>query len=45
MAADLHYLTDVAVGAAVGTLYGAGVPLLHGRLSSGPGSVSYTLTF
>lgn len=32
MGADKHYLTDVLVGAAAGTLFGVGVPLLlHGR--------------
>ncbi|HSP77464.1 MAG TPA: phosphatase PAP2 family protein, partial [Myxococcaceae bacterium] len=32
MAADKHYLTDVLVGAAAGSLFGVGVPLLlHGR--------------
>jgi membrane-associated phospholipid phosphatase len=35
MGADKHYLTDVLVGAAAGTLFGVGVPLLlHGRASS-----------
>jgi membrane-associated phospholipid phosphatase len=35
MGADKHYLTDVLVGAAAGTLFGVGVPLLlHGRSSS-----------
>lgn len=32
MGADRHYLTDVLVGAAAGSLFGVGVPLLmHGR--------------
>lgn len=32
MAADKHYLTDVLVGTAVGSLFGFGVPMLfHGR--------------
>jgi membrane-associated phospholipid phosphatase len=32
MGADKHYLTDVLVGAAAGTLFGVGMPLLlHGR--------------
>ncbi|HYO59718.1 phosphatase PAP2 family protein [Archangium sp.] len=32
MGADRHYLTDVLVGAAAGTLFGVGMPLLlHGR--------------
>jgi membrane-associated phospholipid phosphatase len=32
MVADKHYLTDVLVGAAAGSLFGVGVPLLlHGR--------------
>jgi membrane-associated phospholipid phosphatase len=32
MGADKHYLTDVLVGAAAGSLFGVGVPLLlHGR--------------
>ncbi len=46
MAADRHYLTDVLVGAAVGTAVGIGVPLaFHGRvpaevtLSVGPNSL------
>lgn len=36
MAADKHYLSDVLVGAAVGSAFGAGVPLLlHARLPEG----------
>ena len=31
MAADVHYVTDVAVGALVGGIVGVGVPLLHYR--------------
>jgi membrane-associated phospholipid phosphatase len=35
MAADKHYLTDVAVGAAMGAAFGVAVPLLlHGRASA-----------
>ncbi|WNG15730.1 phosphatase PAP2 family protein [Cystobacter fuscus] len=38
MGADKHYLTDVLVGAAAGTAFGVGVPLLlHGRAASGSG--------
>ena len=38
MGADKHYLTDVLVGAAAGTLFGVGVPLLlHGRQPSPQG--------
>jgi len=37
MAGDKHYLTDVAVGALVGTLVGISIPLLHkGRRRRGP---------
>ncbi|MGA9520765.1 MAG: phosphatase PAP2 family protein [Myxococcaceae bacterium] len=40
MAADKHYLSDVLVGAAVGSAFGVGVPLLlhprNGRLNTGP---------
>ncbi len=32
IAADKHYFTDVAVGAAVGTAVGFAVPALHGEL-------------
>lgn len=45
MAADMHYLTDVAVGAAVGTFYGVGIPVLHGRMAAGPGGMQYKVTF
>lgn len=37
MGADRHYLTDVLVGAAAGTLFGVGMPLLlHGRQEETP---------
>ncbi len=42
MAADKHYLTDVALGAAVGTAFGHGLPrLFHGRMrpDERPGNV------
>lgn len=55
MAADKHYLTDVVVGAAVGTGIGMGLPrLLHPRklpgnvtlrLSAGPGMAALTGSF
>src|SRR6218665_340344 len=39
MGADKHYLSDVVVGAAAGTLFGVGVPLLlHGRQTQAQGS-------
>ncbi|MDB4944630.1 MAG: hypothetical protein JWP97_4164 [Labilithrix sp.] len=31
VAGDMHYITDVGVGAVVGTLVGVGIPLLHYR--------------
>lgn len=34
IAADKHYLTDVLVGAAIGSAFGLGIPLLH-RLEAG----------
>lgn len=41
MGADKHYLTDVLVGAAAGSLFGVGVPLLmHGR--QGPAQTQST---
>ncbi|WP_224245878.1 phosphatase PAP2 family protein [Hyalangium gracile] len=41
MAADKHYLTDVATGAVLGTAFGLAVPLLlHGRVDEAPGAVS-----
>jgi membrane-associated phospholipid phosphatase len=41
MGADKHYLTDVAVGAVVGSAFGVAVPLLlHGRVSERPDAVS-----
>jgi membrane-associated phospholipid phosphatase len=36
IAADKHYMTDVLVGAAVGTAFGVGVPLLHGLVQPAP---------
>ena len=45
MGADKHYLTDVAVGAVVGSAFGVAVPLLlHGRKNEPPGSVSLNVT-
>ena len=39
MVADKHYLTDVLVGAAVGTLFGIGLPLLlHNESPAAPAS-------
>lgn len=35
MVADVHYASDVLLGAAVGTLVGYGVPLLHYRVLGG----------
>lgn len=41
MAADKHYLTDVATGAVLGSAFGVAVPLLlHGRVDEKPGAVS-----
>jgi membrane-associated phospholipid phosphatase len=41
MAADKHYLTDVAVGAVLGSAFGVAVPrLLHNRTNASPGSLS-----
>jgi membrane-associated phospholipid phosphatase len=52
VAADKHWLTDAAAGAAVGALVGIGAPLLLHRKTSGgptvgvaPGSVSLTFVF
>jgi membrane-associated phospholipid phosphatase len=36
--ADVHYASDVLLGATIGTLVGYGVPLLHYRLGSGSGA-------
>jgi hypothetical protein len=47
MAADKHYLTDVATGAVLGSAFGVAVPLLlHGRVSeaSGPSALSLHVT-
>ncbi len=45
MAADKHYLTDVATGALLGTAFGVAVPLLlHGRVNETPGAVSLSVT-
>ena len=33
---DMHYVSDVAVGAAVGTLFGVGIPMLHYRKVHSP---------
>jgi membrane-associated phospholipid phosphatase len=35
IAADKHYFTDVITGAAVGTLFGWGIPYLHKRTRTG----------
>lgn len=41
MAADKHYLTDVGMGALMGSAFGVAVPLLlHGRVNEMPGAVS-----
>jgi hypothetical protein len=39
---DVHYSSDILLGAAVGTLVGWGVPLLHYRTSNGKKSASAT---
>ncbi|HYH99279.1 phosphatase PAP2 family protein [Hyalangium sp.] len=45
MAADKHYLTDVATGALLGSAFGVAVPLLlHGRTPESPGAVSLNVT-
>jgi membrane-associated phospholipid phosphatase len=45
MAADKHYLTDVAVGAVVGTAFGLAVPLLlHGRVNERPEAMAFRVT-
>jgi len=45
MAADKHYLTDVATGALLGSAFGVAVPLLlHGRVSEMPGAVSLNVS-
>jgi hypothetical protein len=49
MAADKHYLTDVAVGAVLGSAFGVAVPLLlHGRVletqGETPGAVSIQMS-
>ncbi len=45
MAADKHYLTDVAVGAVVGTAFGVAVPLLmHGRVNERPDTTALRVT-
>jgi membrane-associated phospholipid phosphatase len=41
MAADKHYLTDVAVGAVMGSAFGVAVPLLlHGRVNESSSALS-----
>lgn len=41
MAADKHYLTDVAVGAVMGSAFGVAVPmLLHGRMNESSSALS-----
>jgi membrane-associated phospholipid phosphatase len=45
MAADKHYLTDVATGALLGSAFGVAVPLLlHGRASAAQGPVSLNVS-
>jgi len=45
MAADKHYLTDVATGALLGSAFGVAVPLLlHGRVNEAPGAVSLNVS-
>lgn len=45
MAADKHYLTDVATGALLGSAFGVAVPLLlHGRVDETPGAFSLHVT-
>jgi len=45
MAADKHYLTDVGVGALMGSAFGVAVPLLlHGRVNEKPGAVSLSVS-
>jgi membrane-associated phospholipid phosphatase len=45
MAADKHYLTDVGIGALVGSAFGVAVPLLlHGRVAETPGAFSLNVT-
>ncbi len=45
MAADKHYLTDVGMGALMGSAFGVAVPLLlHGRVKETPGGVSLNVT-
>jgi membrane-associated phospholipid phosphatase len=45
MAADKHYLTDVATGALLGSAFGVAVPLLlHGRVNQAPGAVSLNVS-
>jgi hypothetical protein len=41
---DVHYSSDILLGAAVGTLVGWGVPLLHYRTSNGKTSASVRST-
>ena len=40
IAADKHYASDVAVGALMGGLFGAGVPLLLHRPSDAPSTAT-----
>jgi membrane-associated phospholipid phosphatase len=45
MAADKHYLTDVSMGALLGSAFGVAVPLLlHGRVNETPGSFSLNVS-
>jgi hypothetical protein len=45
IAADKHYLTDVLVGAVVGSAFGVAVPLLlHGRVNEAPGATALRVT-
>ena len=45
MGADKHYLTDVAVGAVVGSAFGVAVPLLlHGRVNERPDAATVRMS-
>jgi membrane-associated phospholipid phosphatase len=45
MAADKHYLSDVATGALLGSAFGVAVPLLlHGRVNKASGALSLQVT-
>ena len=44
IAADKHYLSDVTVGAVLGTLIGAGIPLLFHHASSAESQTAMSST-